>query len=55
MKLSAAVLCVLRLSGSVHDATRIADFLRSLRSRVRAPLYAHFNTVVTSGIGFSSL
>lgn len=51
VKPSAAGLRVLRISGSARDATNIAHFLWSLRSRIRAPLYEHFDVVVTSGIG----
>lgn len=51
VKPSAAGLRVPRISGNVRDATKIANFLWVLRSRIRAPLYEHFDVVVTSGIG----
>lgn len=51
LKPSVAGLRILRLSGGVRDATDISHILKSLRSSTRAPLYEHFDVVLSSGIG----
>ncbi|KUI65132.1 hypothetical protein VM1G_00665 [Cytospora mali] len=42
---------VLSLSGEAADAPAMARFLQCLRSKLRIPLYQHFDLLMASGIG----